>query len=154
MTGTITTDPRQTLAHHPFFADLTPGQLDRLTACARPRTYAGGELLFMEGGDADRFFVVIRGTVRVESRCNGRAGVLQTLHEGEVLGWSWLTPPFRWAFDARAAAPTEVVEVDARRLRDAFAADPAFGYPIVNRFAAVMGERLRAAHMRMLERGG
>lgn len=154
MADTTTADLRDALAQHPFFADLTPPRLDRLEACARPRRYAAGETLFHEGGDADRFFVITRGTVCVESRCDGRASVLQTLHEGEILGWSWLTPPYRWAFDARAAAPTEVVEVDARALRDAFAADPAFGYHILDRFAAVMGERLRAAHMRMLERAG
>lgn len=143
---------REALASHPFFSGLPPAQLAALTDCARPRSVAAGDILFHEGGDADRFFVLTRGTVCVESKCNGRALVLQTLHEGEILGWSWLTPPFRWAFDARCAAPTEVVEVDAARLRSAFTADPGFGYHVVSRFAAVMGERLRAAHMRMLER--
>ena len=149
---TVTSAPlREALSRHPFFSDLTAERLDRLAACARLREIAAGEILFHQGGDADRFFVLTRGSVRVESRTNGRARVLQTLHEGDVLGWSWLTPPFRWAFDARAAAPIQVVEVAVGPLREAFAAAGAFGYAIVGRFAGVMGQRLRAAHMQMLE---
>ncbi|GAA0596361.1 cyclic nucleotide-binding domain-containing protein [Caenispirillum bisanense] len=144
---------REALSRHPFFSDLTPARLDRLAACARLRDIGAGEMLFHQGGDADRFFVLTRGTVCVENRTDGRPSVLQTLHEGDVLGWSWLTPPFRWAFDARAAAPGQVVEVAVAPLRLAFAADGAFGYAVVSRFAGVMGQRLRAAHMLMLERG-
>lgn len=140
------------LARHPFFTDLPPASLARLAACASDRTHAAGDMLFHAGGDADGFFILCQGRVVVESKRPGAPSVvLQTLHETEVLGWSWLTPPYRWAFDARAATPVTVIAFDAAGLRTAFAADPVLGLHVVTRFAGVMGERLRAAHMRMLE---
>ncbi|EKV30444.1 cAMP-binding protein [Caenispirillum salinarum AK4] len=143
----------EALAHHPFFHDLPAPALERLAACAREARFDAGTQIFHAGGDADGFFVIRQGTVRVESKRPGSAGpaVLQTLHEGEILGWSWLTPPYRWAFDARAVGPTRVIALGGACLRAAFEADPLLGYRLVTRFAGVMGERLRAAHMRMLE---
>lgn len=141
------------LAHHPFFSSLSDAQVDRVAACAARRTFERGEILFHAGGDADGFFILRRGTVTVENKRpgGGAPSVLQTLHESAVLGWSWLTPPYRWAFDARAVSPVETLFFDGAGLRATFEKDPALGYQIVSRFAGVMGERLRAAHMRMLE---
>lgn len=152
-TASDTQDLADVLGRHPFFHDLPEGALARVAACAREDRFDAGAQLFHAGGDADGFFVIRQGTVRVENKRPGGAApaVLQTLHEGEILGWSWLTPPFRWAFDARAVGPTRVIALDGACLRAAFEDDPLLGYRLVTRFAGVMGERLRAAHMRMLE---
>lgn len=152
MTATEQIPAGAALARHPFFSDLAEDRLARLAACATERSFAAGDIVFHEGGDANGFFVIRRGMVTVESkRPSGAPAVLQTLHDGEVLGWSWLTPPHRWAFDARAATPVEALFLDAGALRACFDADPALGHHVVLRFAGVMGDRLRAAHMRMME---
>lgn len=138
-------DVRDVLGRHSFFHGLPEGALDRIAHCAREEQFDAGAWLFHAGGDADGFFVIRQGMVRIENkRAGSAAAVLQTLHEGDILGWSWLTPPFRWAFDARAMGPTRVIAMDAACLRAAFEEDPALGYRLVTRFAAVMGERLRA----------
>ena len=40
---------------------------------------------------------------------------IDTIGMGELLGWSWLFPPYRWAFGAVAASPVEAFEFDGGR---------------------------------------
>ena len=60
---------------------------------------------------------------------------IQTVGPGSMLGWSWLIPPYRWSFDARAVAPTSVIVVDGERLREACESDLKLGYELMKRFA-------------------
>jgi len=77
--------------------------------------------------------------------------VVATLHEGDVLDGSWLVPPYRWTFDARASELVRVLGVDARCLRDKCEADHDLGYELMKRFAGAMGERLRATHLQVAD---
>ena len=63
---------------------------------------------------------------------------IQTLTEGDILGWSWLYPPYRWQFSARALEPTKAIAFDAARLRGRCEADHELGYQLMKRFAYVM----------------
>jgi CRP/FNR family transcriptional regulator, cyclic AMP receptor protein len=67
------------------------------------------------------------------------------------VGWSWLVPPYRWVFDARAVAPTSAMAFDAVCLRGKCDADPALGFDLMQRVARVMYERLQAARVRLLD---
>ena len=85
-----------------LFSDLPSGELQRVLTLARRRTFGRGEVVFHEGDPADSFYVIREGAVAIETEVPGRgAVVMQTLHDGELLGWSWLVPPYRTAFDAR-----------------------------------------------------
>ena len=81
--------------------------------------------------------------------------MIETLGPGTEIGWSWLFPPYRWQFDARATEPVEAIAVDAICLREKVDSDPALGYELTKRFAAVMLSRLQAARLRLtvLHRG-
>ncbi|PWI45134.1 regulator [Streptomyces sp. ICBB 8177] len=126
---------------------------DRLLGYARETRVSDGTWLFEEGGPADRFWVVRSGTVALETHVPGRGGeIVETLGDGELVGWSWLFEPYRWHLGARARGSVETYEFDARRVRDAVDADPRFGLSVVRCVAStVLGRRLRATRTRLLD---
>ena len=106
------------LHEHPFFAGLPAESIDLVSGCATNIRFRTGEYLFREGEPADTFYVVRHGRVAVEARTPTRSTVIDTTEAGEVLGWSWLVPPYRWTFDARAVDDVRAVRFDGACLRD------------------------------------
>lgn len=150
-TGGTPTIPED-LSRHAFFAGLAPETLEILAACATEQTVPAGRYLFREGEGAETFYAVKDGRVTIELHSPvGGGAVLDTAHDGDIVGWSWLIPPYRWMFDARAGDDTAVVAFDARRLRAACDADPGLGYAILRRVAQVMSHRLQSARVRLLD---
>jgi CRP/FNR family cyclic AMP-dependent transcriptional regulator len=143
---------QELLTAHPFFEGLDDETVGMLVGCARNVHYRPGEYLFHEGEDADRFFVVRRGRVALDVHVPARGkAVIDTVDEGDVVGWSWLVPPYRWFFDARAVQEVSAVAVDATCLRSKCDEDPALGYAMMQRFAQVMYRRLQSARVRLLD---
>jgi CRP/FNR family cyclic AMP-dependent transcriptional regulator len=136
------------LAAHPVFKDFSPDHLALIASFAGMQQYAPQRRIFEHDKRADHFYIVRSGKVTIEvPAVGGEPLSIQTLGPGSVLGWSWLVPPYRWLFDARALVDTEVVAVDGNRLRKACDADPALGYEVLKRFAALMADRLNAARL-------
>ena len=142
----------QLLMEHPFFAGLDDSTVTMLVGCAANEHFRPNQYLFHEGEPADRFFVVRRGRVALDVHVPGQAEhVIDTVDEGDVVGWSWLIPPYRWFFDARAVQDVSVVAFDATCLRGKCDEDPALGYAIMQRAAQVMYRRLQSARVRLLD---
>jgi len=140
------------LSEHPLFADLDHAYVEQIAACGANVRFAGGEALFAEGGRADHFYLIRHGRVALETAVPGRGAiVVETVSSGEVVGWSWLLPPYRWHFDGRAVEPTAAVRFDGACLRAKLSADPALGYELMRRFAALIVERLQATRVRLLD---
>ena len=111
-----------------------------------------GALLLAEGDQADTFYLVRRGRVAIEVHSPGRGAiVIETVGPGGSVGWSWLIPPYRWQFDARATEPVGAVAVDGACLRAKADADPALGYALVQRVAGVLLGRLQSTRLRLLD---
>ncbi|HEX6418993.1 MAG TPA: cyclic nucleotide-binding domain-containing protein [Acidimicrobiales bacterium] len=143
---------RQLLAEHPFFADLPPADLDLIAGCGRNVHLAAGEAVFEEGGPADVFYVIRDGRVTLSVRDpQGADLAVATVGDGEVLGWSWLFPPYRWHFDARATGDTSAVALDGACLRGKCEDDTALGYRLMMRFARLIQERLQATRLQLLD---
>jgi CRP/FNR family transcriptional regulator, cyclic AMP receptor protein len=140
------------IADAPVFAGLEPPALEQIAGCAHNEHVDAGTMLFREGEQAGRFFLIRRGGVALEIAAPGRdALVIATLHNHEVVGWSWLFPPYRWHFDGRAIASTDLVVFDGACLRGKCDADPKLGYELMRRFAASMEERLQATRLQLLD---
>ncbi len=140
------------LRRHAFFSGLAPETIAILASCATETTIEAGRYLVREGQDAETFYAVLDGRVTVELNSPAGGGaVLDTAYDGDIVGWSWLIPPYRWMFDARASEDSAVVVFDASRLRAACEADPGFGYAILRRVANVMSHRLQSARVRLLD---
>ncbi len=136
----------------PVFAGLDARSAGQLAGCAKTAGFRDGAPIFREGEPADTFWLIRRGRVALELNTANRGGLtIETLEPGEVLGWSWLFPPYRWHFDARAVGDVRAVAVDGACLRAKCDEDPAFGYELIGRFSQVMMERLRATRLRLLD---
>ena len=140
------------IAKHPFFADLETNDVHLLVGCASNVVFKKGEEIFREGQPADSFYLIRQGKVALENTApDQRSFVFQTLGAGEVLGWSWLVPPYRWCFNARTVELTRAVALDGKCLRRKCADDPRLGYELLTRFACAMTARLQATRMQLLD---
>ena len=136
----------------PLFQGLTPAQLELIAGCGSNVRYREGEHLFHDGDQADTFYVLRHGSVALETFVPARGAVtLETLEAGEVVGWSWLFPPHRWHFDARAVSLVRATSFDGACLRGKCADDPQLGYDLMSRFAQVVIQRLQWTRMRLLD---
>jgi len=140
------------LRAHSILRALSEPQLAVVAANAATRRVAAGEVLFRQGDRATRFYMVRDGSIRVGvPAINGPALDVQQLGSGEVLGWSWLIPPYRWTFEAQAVRDSTLVEFDGEALLRACEQDPVLGYAVMKIFAELMSARLQAARARMME---
>jgi CRP/FNR family cyclic AMP-dependent transcriptional regulator len=143
------------IAGHRLFKDLAPRYLALLADVAMFKEFPAGEVIFREGDPANRFYLILEGEVALESAPPDRAPVvLQTIGRDDVLGWSWLFPPYYWHFDARATVPTKAVFFYGTWLRENCERDRDFGYEMMKRMSAVMIERLQATRLKLAELQG
>lgn len=140
------------VTNHPLLAGLPANMTDFVAGCARNVAVRPGEFLLIEGEAAETLYLLRRGRVSLEIRTPGREPlVIETLGPGMGLGWSWMFPPYRWQFDARALEPVGAIALDAPCIRSKAEADPAFGYALMRRVGTVIMGRLDAAQARLLE---
>ena len=142
----------QLLADSPARANLPPEHRATMAGCARLHVFYPGDRLLREGDPADEFFLIRRGAVAIETEVPGRGTVtLETLGPGEILGWSWLVPPYRSAFGARALDAVHVIALDGACLRGKCERDPALGFDLLKVIATVFVRRLEETRMRLLD---
>jgi CRP-like cAMP-binding protein len=112
-------------------------------------------MIFREGEPANHLYLLQSGCVVLEAHEPGQGAIpVDTLGANDVLGWSWLFPPFAWHFQARAAEPTEAIALCGAHLLVAAERDPAFGYELMKRIAQLLIHRLQSARRRLLASGG
>jgi CRP/FNR family cyclic AMP-dependent transcriptional regulator len=141
-----------TLASHAFLRGLDPQHLALLASGARSFTAAPGDVLAREGETAQSFYLIQSGHVVLSVRAGARGSVeVQTVGPGEVVGWSWLVPPHRWQFEGRARDAVSGVAFDAAWLRQQCERDHQLGYFLLNRMVAVLGSRLAATRLQLLD---
>jgi CRP/FNR family cyclic AMP-dependent transcriptional regulator len=139
------------LPQHPFFAGLDAATLDLAAGCATNVHFRPGSLLFREGDPADVFYVLRHGRVSIQMRTPTEDVLLDTAHDGDVVGWSWLVPPYRWTFDARATEETSAIAFDGACLRGKCEGDAVLGYALLQRVVQVMSSRLHSARVRLID---
>ncbi|MFQ5994092.1 MAG: Crp/Fnr family transcriptional regulator [Acidiferrobacterales bacterium] len=140
------------LSGHEFFSGLNEEFTKFLAQCAKELRMQKGAALFRQGEPAEKFYLLREGRVSVQiPALMGPPIEIQNLGEGEVLGWSWLIPPYRWNFQARAEEDSVVLEFNGRAILEQCEQHPKFGYELLKRFAALMSERLDAARRKMMD---
>lgn len=137
---------------HHFLADLDSAMAAVIAGCAKNELFEPSSYLLREGQPADQFYLIRTGHVAMEIYSPRRgAQVVQTLGPDEVLGETWIVPPYRAAFDARAVDQVRTFSFDATCLRGKCEADPALGYALMKRFVPVLVQRLSAARLQALD---
>lgn len=140
------------LAQQAIFAGLPSKYLETITGCASNVRFARGDYLLREGDDATTFYILREGRVALETH-GAQYGqlLIETIEAGEVLGWSWLFPPYHWHFSGRAIEPVYTLALDGSCLRGKCDADHDLGYELMKRFASIIIQRLQATRMQLLD---
>ena len=142
----------QLLSEVPAFAGMSPDQLELIAGCGLNRVFEDGEYIMREGDPADVFYVLRSGRVALEVYMPGRGALtIETLDHGELLGWSWLVPPYRVAFDAKAIGTVHAIAFDGACLRGKSDQDTELGYELMKRIVPVLVERLQATRVQLLD---
>ncbi len=137
---------------HPFFAGLEEGFCKLVCGCAKNVRFEAGHYVFHEGQAADQLYLLRHGRVALEVMVPGRGPVtFQTLGAGEIVGVSWLIPPYRWTYDAKALELTRAIAMDATCLRRKCEEDHDLGYELMKRFVPILIERLHGTRLQMLD---
>jgi CRP-like cAMP-binding protein len=140
------------LRAHPFSRVLTEPQLERLFVCGTALSLAPGSFVFREGEAADRLFLVRSGQIALEQHVPGRGGTqMETLHAGDVLGFSWLFERTGWTLDARVVEPSELFALDGACVQREMQADPALGLVISTQLAHQLYARLQRVRLQRLD---
>jgi len=139
------------LAEHPFFSGMEDRLLAILEGCAKNVRFEAGHLIFRENEEANQFYLIRTGKVALELFAHSKGAlIISTLYEGDILGWSWLSPPYKWKFSARAVEETRAFALDGKCLRVKAEMDHDLGYEILKRFVHIIEDRLQSTRLQLL----
>ncbi len=134
------------------FKTLLPEHIEQLASRASIIDLETGAFIFCQDGRADHFYMITKGSVGLEIHASGWGTVtLQSLRSGDLLGWSWMFPPYRWHFDVKTLESTQVIAFDAATVRDHFKKDSDFGCQVMKIVATNMMDRIVAARLQILD---
>jgi CRP-like cAMP-binding protein len=140
------------VAEHPFCKGLESYYVELLAGCASNVYLQTGQHLFREGGEANHFYLIREGRIALEVFAPSREPIVtEAVHAGEVLGWSWLVPPYRWHFDARVVEPVRALAVQGKCLRAKCEKNHDLGYELLKRVVDIVGRRVESTRLRMLD---
>ena len=137
------------LKKHPFFKDLDQKHLDFIVGCASNVRFKKGEVILKEEKPADKFYLIREGKVAIFI-AKPRSITIETIHEDDILGWSWLIPPHRYRFSARAMEDTRAIALDGKCLREKCETNHELGYELLKRLVSVFAQRLEATRLQLL----
>jgi len=140
------------LSKHAFLAGADPALIKLIEPNARPVVIPAGSFVYREGEASDEFYLIESGRVAVEINAGGGGAVtIETLHDGDILGWSWVVPPYRKSFDARAVEETRAIAVNAPKVRALLEKNRELGYEMLKRIIAVVAKRLQCTRLQVLD---
>ena len=135
-----------------FFRGMKEEHLRSIVASGTLVRFEAGEVIFEEGEPAHRCYVMRTGRVALQLvSYRTEPLTLVTLDAGNLIGWSWLFPPYRWKFTAQALEVTRAISLDGDSLRAKCEQDHDLGYELMKRFAAVIDKRIEALSTHLVE---
>ena len=140
------------IAGCPFFAGLDPAYLNLVVGCASNVRFEAGSYVFKEGTPADTFYLIREGKVAIEIFAPHRKPIIvSTVGEGEIVGWSWLLPPYVWKFHGHALQSVRAIALDGKCLRAKCEENHDLGYEILKRVVQIVEHRLDEARFQQVD---
>lgn len=136
---------------HRLLSGLPQKYVEEMSALSRLIQFDAGQQLFKKGEEAKGFYLIREGSISIGISSSGGSVLIQTIGQGDMVGWSWLFPPYRWQFDAKAEKKTLAIRVDAVSMRRLCEEDHDLGYEMHRRISQVMFERLQATRLQLLD---
>lgn len=138
------------LRQHSFFKGLPEKHFNFIVGCATHVVFKAGEVILKEQDSADKFYLIRTGKVAIYIDQPSQL-TIQTIREGDILGWSWLIPPYRYRFSAKAVENTRALALDGKCLREKCEKNPDLGYELLKRLVVVFTGRLEATRLQLLD---
>jgi CRP/FNR family cyclic AMP-dependent transcriptional regulator len=136
----------------PLFQAMPQDQRELIAGCASNVVFEAGDHLCRQGAPADEFWVIREGRVALDVHVPGRGTItVQTQGANDVVGWSWLLPPYEWHFDVRALTRVRALKFDALCIRNKCTLNAALGYDLMVRFSQLIVQRLEATQLQLLD---
>ena len=140
------------LSTHEFLYEFSDDALKFLCDYSSTVEIKKGEVLFLEGETADKFYVVRSGRISLQMPAIiGPTLEIQSLDENQILGWSWLISPYKWNFQTKAEEDSELLQFDGVAILARCNEEPKFGYELLKKFAALMSVGLNTARIKMMD---
>jgi len=141
-----------TLAKHPFFQGLPEKYIKHIAGMAIILKFDSDHILFKAGDDADKFYLVIKGKVSIETNAPPKGSItIQTVEDGEILGWSWIVAPYKYRFGAKTLVKSEIIVIDGFELRAECKKDHWLGYELMTRMVVAVAARLEQTRLLALD---
>ena len=143
---------RSMINEHPLFEGLDNHNIYALQGCASEIEFDAHSEVFQYGEPANTFYLIGEGRISLDIAIPARGVIpIQTLQYGDVVGWSWMYPPYQWHFSGRALEDTNAIVFDADCVRTLMLQDREFGFEMMMRFSQIVIERLQAARIQMVD---
>ncbi len=145
-------DLTSTIKTIPWFLELAPDSLQRLTKIAEIRTYERGDVIFSEGEQHPFLYIILEGRVCLESYVPGHGSLpILTAESLDVIGWSSLTPVVRQKTStARVLERANLLTFPADRLMAVCELDCNLGFIIMRRLANIVASRMLNHRLHLL----
>ena len=138
------------LRRWPYFAGISEESLKAVAMIADEKAVAAGAHMFSEGDPADALNIIVKGEVNIEYVLGtGDRRTVDTLVEGDILGWSALVEPYKYTAVGTATKPTQMITISAQKLRDLCEKDPQLGYQLTTQIAKLLAHRLEGARVQL-----
>ena len=143
---------KEVISTQPFFKGLDDQYLKLFAGCASNKMFKEGEFLLTENKPSTQFFIIEEGKAVIEVFAGNKGTIrVQTLSDGDLVGWSWLFPPYKNQFDAMALSLTKVIAFEGSCLQKKCKDDYKFGYEMLRRMTAVIIDRLRNTRLQLID---
>lgn len=140
------------LKEQPFFSELKESEIDLIAGCGKIVHFQPNQMIAREGDDSNEFFLIRKGKVGIEINHPSQGPmVIQTVTPGQISGFSWIFPPYKYWFDMESKEHTSAIAFDGKCIRGKLDNDTDLGYRLMKLFAKVMTERLKNTRLQLLD---
>jgi hypothetical protein len=138
------------LRRYPYFVSVGEESLKRIAMMADEVNVDAGTRMFNEGEPANQLYVIVQGEVNVQYQLgNDELRTVDTLVGGDILVWSAIIAPYKTTAIGTATKPTQLIQIDAVKLRALCEEDPRVGYQLVIEVAKLLAHRLEGARAQL-----
>jgi CRP-like cAMP-binding protein len=124
-----------------MLAGLDKAFIGRMMEMGVKSTYAQGATLFVHGDSAQRFYILVKGRVRLSFGAN-KNSVYTVDHGGEAFGWSSLIGSPAYTASAQCAAPSTLFAFDRDQMETLLSGDPENAIRFYKNLTLTLGNRL------------
>lgn len=135
------------IKNHSFFHGWKEEYINHIIEISSLQTFPKNQRIIEEGFFARFFYIIVTGLVEVKEMDI----VLQMLGPGEVVGWSWLIPPYTWNFSVDTVKDTIAIVIDSEKLKELFLKNKEIECLVYKSMFFVVTNRLRGSRQKIVE---